>query len=90
MRRILNLNSVSVLFVKIIFVLVIAIPAVLYGIARLLQWVNIETVFIYILIKKSLSGGALVSILFAFLIIAEQIQDRIIDIQDQKNRERRS
>ncbi len=88
MRRILNLNQPSAVFVKMIGLFVVVIPAVLYGI--LLLWNRTEIVRpLRSLIRISFTVGALIFVILLILIIAEQIQDRYIDVQYQKNRDRK-
>ncbi len=88
MRRILNLNQPGAVFVKMIGLFVVVIPAVLYGI--LLLWNRTEIVRpLRSLIRISFTVGALIFVILLILIIAEQIQDRYIDVQYQKNRDRK-
>ncbi len=88
MRRILNLNQPGVVFLKIIGLFMIVIPAVLYGGLLLL---NDEEIIhtLRSLIRISFAIGAFTFVLLFVLIIAEQIQDRRIDIHYQENRDRR-
>ncbi len=88
MRRLLNLNQPSSVFAKMIGLFVVVIPAVLYGILHL--WNSTEVVRpLRSLIRISFTIGALLFVVLLILIIAEQIQDRYIDVQYQKNSARK-
>jgi uncharacterized paraquat-inducible protein A len=84
MRRILNLNQVSIVFVQVFLLFTAVIPAVLYGISFLLNESEIASA-LRLLIRISLGVGASVFVVFLVLIIFEQIQDHWIDVQHQKN-----
>ncbi len=86
MRRLLDLNQPGVVFVKVVGLLMVIIPAVLYGI-RLL-WGETENARILLLsmIKVSFAAGGLVFAVFLALIVAEQIQDHDFHAQYQKQR----
>lgn len=85
MRRILNLNQPGARLVKIIVLLVGAIPALLYSISLFLTKESIIS-FLLTAIKVSFAAGIFVCIALLTLIVAEQIQDHYIDVQYQKNR----
>ena len=89
MRRCLDLNQPGVVFVKVIGLLMVIIPAVLYGI-RLL-WGEAENVRILLLsmMKVSFAAGGLVFAVFLALIVAEQIQDHDFHVQYQKQRDQK-
>ena len=89
MRRCLDLNQPGVVFVKVIGLLMVIIPAVLYGI-RLL-WGQTENVRILLLsmMKVSFAAGGLVFAVFLALIVAEQIQDHDFHVQYQKQRDQK-
>ena len=86
MRRILNLNQPSTMFLKVIGFFVVLIPAVLYGILQV--WSGTESIanLILSMIKVSFAVGAFVFIVFLVLIVAEQIQDHYCNIEYQKQR----
>ncbi len=88
MRRILNLNQPGAVFLKLIGLFIVMVPAVLYAGLFLL---NDEEIIhtLRSLIRISFAIGALTFVLLLVLIIAEQIQDHRIDIHYQKNRDRR-
>lgn len=86
MRRLLNLNQSSMLFMKVIGFLMVLFPAILYGI--ILIWdetIIIKTLFLS-MIKVSFGLGAFVSIVFLVLVVVEQIQDHYFDAWYQKQR----
>jgi hypothetical protein len=86
MRRLLNLNQPSVVFVKLIGFFLALIPAVLYGILLLWSETGIIRTLLLSIIKVSFVVGAFVFIVFLALIVLEQIQDHFFDIQYQKQR----
>jgi uncharacterized membrane protein len=85
MRRILNLNQSSAVFVKLIVLFVGIIPAISYSILFLSNEVGDESAFFHRLIRVSFSIGVLIFVVFLVLLIAEQIQDHWIDIEYRKN-----
>ncbi len=88
MRRILNLNQPGIVFAKIVGLFVVVIPAVLYSILLLSHATEIVSILLAA-IRISFAIGAIVFVSLLALIIAEQIQDRYIDVQYQKNRARK-
>src|SRR5512138_2518380 len=85
MRRILNLNQPGIIFVKMIGLFAVVIPAVLYSMVIL--WNEAKIISILLSgIKVSLVIGGLAFVILMVLIIVEQIQDHYIDVQYQKNR----
>ena len=87
MRRLLNLNQSSMIFVKLIGLFVFVIPSVLYLLSFLLNE-NSNPILIGA-IRISVEIGIAVMVVFLVLIVAEQIQDHWIDIQFQKDRDRK-
>lgn len=85
MRRVLNLNQPSTVFLKLMGVFIFMIPAVLYCTLLLLNDAKISDV-LRPTIEISFAIGASVFVVLLVLIIAEQIQDHYIDVQYQKNR----
>ena len=85
MRRILNLNQPSTVFVKIIGIFIVLIPAVLYCAILLLNNTTIASMLLGV-IKVSLAIGAFAAAILLILIIIEQIQDHYFDVHYQKNR----
>jgi uncharacterized paraquat-inducible protein A len=86
MRRLLNLNQPSMMFVKVIGFFMVLIPAVLYGIILLGSKTEIIRTFLFSMIKVSLGVGAFVFVVFLILIVVEQIQDHYFDARYQKQR----
>jgi ABC-type dipeptide/oligopeptide/nickel transport system permease component len=86
MRRLLNLNQPSTLFLKVIGFFVVLLPAVLYGIVWALSGTGNITYLLLSLIKVSFAVGAFVFIVFLVLIMVEQIQDHFYDVGYQKQR----
>jgi hypothetical protein len=86
MRRLLNLNQPSMMFVKVIGFFMVLIPAVLYGIVLLGSKTEILRTFLLSMIKVSLGVGGFVFVVFLILIVVEQIQDHYFDAQYQKQR----
>lgn len=86
MRRILNLNQPAVIFVKLILLFIIAIPAVLYGAVLLAARTQPIQAFLLSAIRISFAVGILISVVLVILIAAEQIQDHYIDQSYQKKR----
>jgi hypothetical protein len=84
-RRLLNLNQPSTLFLKVIGFFVVLLPAVLYGIMWSLRTGNV-TALLLSLIKVSFGVGAFVFIVFLVLIVVEQIQDHFYAVRYQKQR----
>lgn len=89
MRRILNLNQPSMVFVKIFGLFAVAIPAILYCILLLVSDAEILSTFLRRAIRVSFAIGILIFVVLLILIIAEQIQDRYIDGRYRKNRDRK-
>jgi hypothetical protein len=89
MRRILNLNQPSTVFVKIFGLFAVAIPAILYCILLLVSDAEILSTFLRRAIRVSFAIGILIFVVLLVLIIAEQIQDRYIDVRYRKNRDRK-
>jgi hypothetical protein len=83
MRRILNLNQSGFLFVKLIGLFSVAIPAVLYGLSFLLSGAIVS--ILLKMTKVSFGIALLIFVVFLVLLIVEQIQDHFIDVQYQKN-----
>jgi uncharacterized paraquat-inducible protein A len=86
MRRLLNLNQPSTMFLKVIGFLWILLPAVLYGIVLLWNGAETITALLLSMIKVSFIAGAFVFMVFLVLIIVEQIQDHYYDDRYQKQR----
>ncbi len=85
MRRILNLNQPGTVFVKIIGIFIVLIPAILYCATLLLNNAAIASILPGV-IKVSLAIGAFATAILLILIIIEQIQDHYFDVRYQKNR----
>ncbi|HSK89192.1 MAG TPA: hypothetical protein VK880_12580 [Anaerolineales bacterium] len=88
MRRILNLNQPSTVFLKVISLFVVVIPAVLYSALFLLNQAAVIST-LRKMIKLSFAIGASVFVILLVLIIVEQIQDYHIDVQYRKDRNRK-
>jgi uncharacterized paraquat-inducible protein A len=86
MRRLLNLNQPSLVFVEVIGFLMVLIPAVLYGVVLLWKETGSIRTLLLSLIKVSFLLGAFVLIVFLVLIIVEQVQDHYLDAKYQKQR----
>jgi hypothetical protein len=86
MRRLLNLNQTSMVFVKVIGVFMLLIPSILYGMVLLLDKTGNVRNFLLSIIKISFVIGASVLVVFLVLIVVEQIQDHYFDVQYQKQR----
>ena len=86
MRRFLNLNQLSTIFLKLIGFFVVLVPVVLYVI--LLAWSEPGTIttLLLSLMKASFAVGALIFVVFLVLIVVEQIQDHDYDVRYQKQR----
>lgn len=80
MRRYLDLNQPSAVFLKLIGLLVAIIPAVLYGFLRLCSGTGTIGTFLLSLMKSSFAAGVSVLIVFLILIAVEQVQDHYFDI----------
>lgn len=89
MRRLVNLNQPSTMFLKVISFFVVLIPAVLYGIVQVWSGTERITTLLLSMIKVSFVVGAFVSIVFLVLIVVEQIHDNYYNIQYQKQRNRK-
>jgi uncharacterized paraquat-inducible protein A len=86
MRRFLNLNQPSMIFLKVIGFFLVLLPAVLYMIELAWSRTGIITTRLLSMIKVSFAMGAFLSIVFLVLIVAEQIQDHYYDVRYQKQR----
>lgn len=86
MRRLLNLNYPSRVFVEVIGLFLVLIPVVLYGVVLLWNETGTIRTLLVSLIKVSFLLGAFVLIVFLVLILAEQVQDRYFDAKYQKQR----
>lgn len=86
MRRLLNLNESSLVFVKIISLLLVLIPAILYAVVLLSSEVSIIRIILMRMIKVSFVAGVFVSIGFLVLIVVEQMQDHYFDVEYKKQR----
>jgi hypothetical protein len=86
MRRLLNLNQTSMLFVKVIGVFMLLIPSILYGMVLILDKTGNVRNLLLSIIKVSFVIGASVLVVFLVLIVVEQIQDHYLDLQYQKQR----
>lgn len=86
MRRFLNLNQASTIFLKVIGFLVVLLPAALYGIVLVWSGTGIITDLLLSMIKVSFVVGAFVFTVFLMLIVVEQIQDHYYDVRYQKQR----
>jgi hypothetical protein len=75
MHRWLNLNQPGLVFVKVIGLFMVLIPAVLYAIGLL--WDETETIghLLRVMIQGSFWVGVVLLIVFLALILVEQIQD---------------
>jgi len=89
MRRILNLNQPGMLFVKLIGLFMVMIPAVVYAIMLVFRLSGIARAFLLRAIKISFVVGGLIFVVFLVLIIVEQIQDHIVDMNYQKQRDQK-
>lgn len=89
MRRYLDLNQPSMIFVKIIGVFMILIPAIAYGIALLLDESGIVRKLLVSILRLSFAVGASVLIIFLVLVVVEQIQDHYFNRLYQKQRNRK-
>lgn len=86
MRRLLNLNQPSTMFLKVIGFFVGLLPAVLYAIVLVWSGAGIITTLLLSMIKASFIVGALVFLVFLVLIVVEQIQDHDYDVRYEKQR----
>jgi hypothetical protein len=86
MRRLLDLNQPSQLFVRVIGIFMVLIPAALYGIVLLWNEPGKIKNFLLSIINVSFLIGTFVLIVFVVLIVAEHVQDRYFDAQYQKQR----
>ena len=86
MRRLLNLNQLSTMFLKVIGFFVVLLPAVLYSIVLVWSEAGTITTLLLSMIKVSFGVGAFVFIIFVILIVIEQIQDHDYDVRYQKQR----
>ncbi len=86
MRRLLNLNQLSTIFLKVIGFFVVLLPAVLYGVVLVWGRTGIITALLLSMIKVSFVVGAFVLIVFMVLIVVEQAQDHYYDVHYQKQR----
>lgn len=88
MRRILNLNQIGVTLLKVIGLVVVVIPAILYGTSLLVQDTKLTDILLHG-IKVSFAIGALVFVSLLALIVVEQIQDHVFDLHYQKNKDQK-
>ena len=86
MRRLLNLNQPGAIFVRLIGLFMVLIPAILYGIVLLWSGAGFVRTLMLSMIKVSFVVGGFVFIVFMILIVVEQIQDHVFDAQYQKQR----
>ncbi len=86
MRRFIDLNQPSGLFVKVIGFFMVLLPAVLYGVVLLWSQAEALRTLLLSMIRISLAAGVLVLIVFIVLIAVEQIQDHYFDAQYRKQR----
>ncbi len=86
MRRLLNLNQPSTIFLKVIGFFVVLLPAVLYGIVLAWGKTGMITTLLLSMIKVSFVVGAFVIIVFLVLITVKQVQDHSYDVRYQKQR----
>jgi ABC-type dipeptide/oligopeptide/nickel transport system permease component len=86
MRRLLNLNQPSTIFLKVISFFVVLLSAVLYGIVLAWSETGIIRTLLLSTIKVSFAVGAFVFIVLLVLIVVEQIQDHCYDVRYQKQR----
>lgn len=89
MKRYLNLNAHSGKIILLIAVLVGAIPAALFLLARLLEALALPHGALTTVGQISLRAGGGIFFLFGLLLIAEQIQDAWLDRRYRKNRKQR-
>lgn len=87
-RRPLNLNQFSTVFLKLIVLFIIVIPAGLYGILLFLNTAGNANIF-RLMSRISFAIGASIFVTLLILVIVEQIQDHYIDVQYWKNRSRK-
>jgi hypothetical protein len=88
MRRVLNLNGPSRIFLRLIGLFAILIPAVFYSVLHVVKQPEINFILRSIMQTSFTIGAVLFAILLG-LIVVEQIQDHYIDMQYQKNRDRK-
>jgi uncharacterized paraquat-inducible protein A len=86
MRRLLNLNQPSTMFLKVIVFFVVLLPAILYSIVLVWNETGTITTLLLSMINVSMGVGACVFIIFLILIVIEQIQDHYYDVRYQKQR----
>jgi uncharacterized paraquat-inducible protein A len=86
MRRLLNLNLSSIVFMRVIGFLIVILPALLYGILLLWRRTEIISTILLRMIHVSFVAGAFVLVVFLVLIVVEQVQDHYFDAQYQKQR----
>ncbi len=86
MRRILNLNQPAMVFIKVIGIFIVVIPAVLYGISLIIRNEDISRVYLLPMIGVSFATGIFILVVFLVLIMIEQIQDHYFDVQYRKQR----
>ncbi len=87
-RRALNLNQPSAVFLKLIGLFLALIPSILYCASLFLGDVEIIGA-LHNMIRVSFVIGASVAAVLLVLVILEQIQDRNIDLLYQKNRDQK-
>jgi uncharacterized paraquat-inducible protein A len=86
MRRLLNLNQPILVFVEVIGIFMVLIPAVLYGVMLLWNETGSARTLVLSIIKISFLLGAFLLIVFLALILAEQVQDHYYDVKYQEQR----
>jgi hypothetical protein len=89
MRRFLNLNQPGILFLKLIGLFTVMIPAVLYVFLLAFRVAESIRSLLFGVIKVSFVVGALICVVFLVLIIVEQVQDHYFDVQYQKQRDQK-
>lgn len=77
------------IFVKVIGLFIVIIPAFLYGLRILLGGTGSISILLSGLIKISFAVGTLTVVVFLVLMIAEQVQDYYFDKQYQKQRSKK-
>jgi hypothetical protein len=87
MKRPLDLNGSSHIFLKIIVTFILLVPAALYLCGLLLGLAQVDAGIIPQLIGASLIAGGGVIGVWVMLIACEQIQDHLFDANYQRNRQ---
>ncbi len=89
MKRKLDLNEPGIKLLYGIGVLIFIIPALLYGLSYLLDFLNIQHAVLSLLIKGSILAGIGLFAILILLLIIEGVQDRRYDLWYQKNRKKK-